>query len=177
MITKDRYEQLADSLEEAINSHVEYCEGHEDAGDGYSHLPREGCWTYGNGDERLADYIEEHEIETNGLDIDTIADLVLDNFEMQSGHTLGHHGNQSDFVIDSFPIGEIEDQYCFDDYERLGFKDEDEMRAFAGIAKDDNRFCLHISDYCILAYTGTDAVWYAIIGMDALQELIKDAGE
>lgn len=175
MITEDRYERLADSLEEAINSHVEYEEEHEDAGDGYSHLPREGTWTYGNGDERLADYIKEHEIKTCGLGIDTIADLLLDNFEMQSGHIFGHGGNQSDFVVDSFSVGEIEDQYCFDDYERLGFENEDEMRAFAEIAKDDNRFCLRVSDYDILAYTATDAVWHGLIGKDTLQELIKDA--
>jgi hypothetical protein len=51
------------------------------------------------------------------------------------------------------------------------------MRAFAEIAKDDSRFCLHVSDYDVLAYTATDAVWYAVISRDALQELIKDAND
>ena len=176
-MTEKRYQQLANSFEAAINSYVEYCEENKDAGDEYSHLPRDGSWTYNNGDERLANYVEEHAIDTHGMDIDSMSELVLDNFEMVSGHIWGHRGSQSDFVVDSFPVSEVEDQYCFDDFERLGFKNEDEMRAFAEIAKDDSRFCLHVSDYDVLAYTATDAVWYAVISRDALQELIKDAND
>lgn len=154
------------AIQDELNARLEYETEHKDAGDNYSHLPREGGWRYNNGDSRLAEFMEENEIDTKGLDIDHIADLVLDNFKMESGHIFS--GQKDDvFTVDSFPVGEIEAQIDYDYIaDATGYRLTKKRAKTLGLdhANDDN----------LLAYESTDSVWFAVIAADEIQELIND---
>jgi hypothetical protein len=156
-----RYEELADMLEKSIDWRVEYETKHDDAGAAYSHLPREGGWSYHNGLERLKGWIESNGIEVpTGFDWDELENEVLDWCEYEPGHIFSGGTTPSKFIVDSYPVGEVEDQYCLGDLARLLETDEGETREFARLAMKDNRFCLRPNgDGGLLSYTNTDAVW------------------
>jgi hypothetical protein len=177
IMKEERYEELADQFEKMIDAQVEYQESHDDAGDSYSHCPRDGGWAYNDNEARLEEWIEENGIDVGDLDLDTLGYLALDNFEMVPGHMFGHNGSNSDFVVDSYPVGEVESQFCFDDkwaIDAIGCVDSDEMREFAKLANEDSRFCLTVDDWNILSYTATDCAWYAVVSVESFKELAGD---
>jgi len=157
----ERYQELADILESAIDSRVEYETENQDAGNAYSHLPREGGWSYSNGLDRLKAWVKEAGIETpQWLDWEALEDEVLDWCEIEPGHIFSGGTSPNKFVVESFPVGEVEDQYCLSDLADILETNEDEAREFADLAMDDRRFCLRRQrDGGFLSYTNTDSVW------------------
>jgi len=156
----ERYEYLAEKFLSAINNNVEYQEEHVDSGESYAHLIREGDWQYHNGDERLKVWLKNHEFSIPE-NWDSFTDEVIDWCKYKPSNI--YQTNEDDFVVSSFLIGEIEDQYCWEDLQRLLPCTNGELREFVSLVKNDNRFCLTVYEsnntYDIYAYTSTDACW------------------
>lgn len=151
----------ADAARDEINTYcqdrLDYEESHGDAGDTYSYMPAES-WSDIE-EKRLADYVVKASINTRGLDLDHIADLVLYRFRMYSGHIYGpYYLDDSSFIIAAYPIQEVEIDLS--------------SLSLDGITFD---FVRESCDPYIkgdLAYLTTDAVWYAGITKQALQAAI-----
>ena len=176
---KERYSELADKFERLIDGNVEYETTDENAGDAYAHLAREGGWDYGNGLDRLKEWMSENEIDVpNGFDWESFEDQVLDWHDMEPGHIFSEVSNSSRFVVDSYPVGEIEIQHdVVDVAESLEISDA-EADVFLDMAMDDNRFCLaNHSGGPVMSYTSTDAVWIACVSKKWVVERVELARE
>jgi hypothetical protein len=161
-----RVEALTEKIDELMGARLDYAETHKDAGDAYTHLPREGTWDYGNGDQRLAGWMRRVGVDPRGLEIEEVADLVLDNFRMEPGTILDPTRNDDDlFLVDSFPVSEIEERV--EKAEVAPEADPEEWEAAKAKAE------AHFSGD--LAYLSSDRVWYAVIDRDALEGLIAEA--
>ena len=176
-MNKNQYEKFAEKLEKAIDWRVEYETTHEDAGSNYSHLPREGGWDYSNGPDRLLAWCEEAGIDTDRAELVEIEDEILDWCEIEPGHIFSATTPQK-FIVDSYPVGEVEDQYCLPDLARLLDTDEETAREFAQLAMDDNRFCLRPNgDGGVLSYTSTDAVWVFYVNKEWIKDRLESIRE
>jgi len=175
----ERYNELADRFEEMIDSNVEYETEHEDAGDSYSHLLREGGWCYNNGLDRLKEWMSENDILVpDGFDWEELEDEVLDWHEMEPGHIFSGGSDCNRFVVDSYPVGEVEDQYCVSDLSQWLEISKGETVEFIDLAMSDNRFCLSDnSGDGVLSYTSTDAVWIACVSKRWVQDRVDWASE
>ncbi len=161
-----RVEALTEKLDALLEARLEWAETHKDAGDAYTHLPREGTWDYNNGDQRLAGWMRRVGIDPRGLEIEEISDLVLDNFRMEPGTILDPTHNDDDlFLVDSFPVGEIEEQVRFAELDPTATEADwaEAKRAAAAHFNGDR------------AYLASDRVWYALIDRSALEGLIAEA--
>ena len=173
-LDKEKYERFADIFEASIDERVDYECNHDDAGGNYSHLPRDGGWIYSNGDDRLKAWLKENDIKPPA-DFDRFADDVLDQFEIEAGHIFSNPEGSGSFVVDSFPVGEVEDQYCIEDLASLLETDIETAKQFAIMAMDDNRFCLNENgDGGLLSYTSTDATWNFTITKEAICDILED---
>lgn len=161
-----RVEALAEKINELMSARLEYAETHKDAGDAYTHLPREGSWDYGNGDQRLAGWMRRVGIDSRGLEIEEVADLVLDNFRMEPGTILDPTHNDDDlFLVDSFQVGEIDEMLKREVVapEASPKEWEDAKKASEPHFQDD------------LAYLSSDRVWYALMDRSTIEGLIAEA--
>jgi len=103
-----RIEELAEKIDAHLETLLEEAETSPTTGDSYTHLPREGGWDYNNGDRRLSGWMRRVGINAQGLEIEEISDLVLDNFRMQPGTIEDPtHCDDDLFLVDSFPVGEV----------------------------------------------------------------------
>ena len=162
---------VSEAIEQIADSDLDYEETHTDAGDGYSHQPREGGWDYYNNDDRLLDFIVDNEIDTHGLEPEVLADLVLDNFEMVSRHSLALT-NSLVFSVDSYAVGEVESQI---EYSTLTELTGIEVNKENIVELSDGFVLAHRAymDNC-LVYSPSDMEWNAEIHASYLQELIDD---
>jgi len=178
-MTKQRYNELSDQFASLIDGRVEYETTHADAGDGYAHLARQGGWQHGNGLDRLKEWMSENEIDVpNGFDWESFEDQVLDWHEMEPGHIFSGESDSSRFVVDSYAVGEVEDQYCLSDLSMFLEISEEEAGEFLELAMDDNRFCLR-DNYGdgVFSYVNTDSVWIACVSKEWIIERIDWARE
>ena len=167
--------QLAiNAVNECCQSMLEYEESHQDSGDNYAHMIAES-WSASQENILMAQLtgpdvlfedgrcLPEWNIDPMGLDPDVIADLALDLFTMQSGSIHGPYG-ESCIVLDSFGIQEIEI-----DLSSLGID---------GITMEliEDSCDAYISGTS-LAYMTTDAVWYAVVNPNDLQQAIIERKE
>jgi len=168
------YDELADKLETEIDARVEYeCE-HEDAGEGYAHLFREGDWTYYNGLERFIEWLTEIRGKEAVIDIATsLEDEILDWCTMESGHIFSGGTDKNKFVVGSFAVGEVESQFDLPSLIELLECTEEECKEFIAIALEDNRFCLHKDGAGILSYSSTDTVWRGVIDLDWVNDRLE----
>lgn len=167
MTDTDRISDFAERINETLAQQLDYAETHTDAGNAYSHLPREGGWAYSNGDKRLEDWLTRHDIPRRGLEIDEISDIVLDNFNMVSGTILDPAASDDSlFVIDSYPVSEVESQ--IDLGTLLPEATEEERHA----AREEADAHFGSPE---LAYQVSDRVWYAIIDRATLAEALIQA--
>ena len=162
----DTISDIAARIDAAAEAALDYEESHRDAGDAYSHLPREGGWIHTEGGKRLQDWIRVAGIHTKELAPDDLANLVLDNFRMITGNRFDQsYGNPDLFVIDSYPVQEIETridktQIAPDATEQDWEKAKSACDTFFG--NDD------------LAYMTSDRVWYGVIDKTTLETIIAD---
>jgi hypothetical protein len=164
------FQDICDKLTGLCESAVEYETTHKDAGDNYAYLVAESWCS--DQEQSLIDFMREKEIDWAGLEIDAIADCVLDQFEMQSGH-IWSAGN-GDCLLNAFPIGEIEIQI---DAREIGLT-EPVSEAFCDRLSRATDFVYRKQDHeTILAYQGTDSVWDACISEQALREIVADLRE
>lgn len=156
-----------DQAIQLINEHcetcVEYETTHKDAGDNYSHMPRES-WC----NEELRRLIDQcKDVDFNGLDADHIADIALENFRMYRGTIYGISGDKPDsdyIILDSFHVQEVEI-----DLSSLGID---------GVTMDVIReSCDAYISGTNMAYVATQAVWYAAILKTTFQSLINEESQ
>lgn len=160
-----RVEDLTEKIDELMAARLDYAETHKDAGDAYTHLPREGTSDYGNGDQRLAGWMRRVGVDPRGLEIEKVADQVLDNFRMEPGTILDPTHNDDDlFLVDSFPVGEIEERV--EKAEIAPDADPEEWEAAKAAGEAHFR-----GD---LAHLSSDRVWYAVISRELLEGLIAE---
>lgn len=151
-----------ETLQACIDWQVEYEESHVDAGDAYSHIPRESWCS--DDDSRLRDFVDRNAIGA-GLDTDEIADIALENFTMKPGTIYGFDGDENYFILASFPIVEHEIQI---DHDAIGIDG-----VTWDLIKDSRDFCINGDR----AYVATDAVWFAAISRKKLARLITEHEE
>jgi hypothetical protein len=141
-------DETIETLQACIDWQVKYNESHVNAGDAYSHMPRESWCS--DDDSRLADFVDRHDIGGE-VDIDEIAEIALENFTMKPGTIYGFDGDENYFILASYPIDEHEIQIEHDAIGIDGVTWE--------LIEDSRDFC--IKGGC--AYVGTDSVWFAAI--------------
>jgi hypothetical protein len=160
----ERYKELAEILQTAIDAQVDYATEHEDAGANYSHLIREGGWSYSNGPDRLKEWLAENELPNSKEFIESIEDDLLDWCEYESGHIFSGGTTAGKFIVDSYAVGEIEMQFSLPDLVTVLDTTEEEAREFSKMAQSGNDFCLRPEkDGGFIAYENTDAVWQFFI--------------
>lgn len=164
-------DKLNEFLENYINEYQEYQETHTDAGNNYSHMPREGSWCYNNCDDRLKTFIIDKEIDTKELDFDTISDLVLDNFAMVSNHMFSSI-KEDVFYIASYPVGEIENQIELSTIKENTGNNWTLKRLKAVALKVE--CTLKVDRDSVCTYSVSDIYWSAQIDANSIQELIND---
>jgi hypothetical protein len=161
-----RIEDLTEKIDTYLDAQIEQAETSPTAGDSYTHLPREGGWTYNTGDRRLAGWMRRVGIDAQGLEIEEISDLVLDNFRMEPGSIEDPTHRDGDlFLVDSFPVGEIAFQLTLSDLDPTATLEEWAEAKMAAKA--------HFSGG--QAHMSSDQVWYALIDRSVLEGLIAEA--
>jgi hypothetical protein len=177
-MNKEKYENLANQFESMIDSRVEYECSNDDAGSSYSHMPREGGFLYHNGEERFREWLKVNGLVANeNSEWDGLIDDLLDWCEIEAGHTLDGGTTDEKFVIDSYPVGEVEDQYCLPDLASALEITEEEALEFVKLAKEDRRFCLRDNgDGGVLSYTSTDAVWQMTVDKEWVSDRVETYG-
>ena len=172
-MTTERYEELSEILQSAIDAQVEYATEHEDAGGNYSHMIREGGWAYSNGPDRLKEWLEENDLPHDKDFLESIEDDLLDRCEYEPSHIFSKGTTKGKFIIDSYAVGEIEMQFCLPDLANVLDTDEKESREFSTRAQEGNDFCLQPEhDGGFRAYEGTDTTWQFFITPDWVRDRI-----
>lgn len=172
-ITEEQYEKFAELLEKSIHCQAAYQCEHDDAGSAYARMPREGDFDYSCGDSRLKEWLKENDLIIPEEDYESFVDEVLDWSNINPGHQFSNPENNGDFLVGSFPVGEIEDQYCIDDLVSLLDTDISTAKEFAAMAMKDNRFFLKPNgDGGVVSYTYTDAVWNFTIDVEWAKDRI-----
>tara|TARA_R110002153_G_scaffold61564_1_gene166063 strand:+ start:221 stop:1087 length:867 start_codon:yes stop_codon:yes gene_type:complete len=164
-----------------VESQVEYETRHQDAGDNYAHMLGES-WD----DQRTRELesalnaetrdfsVEDHfdpasyksawevlGVDSRWVDLESeiLSDLALDAFTMQSGSI--HGPFKGDIVLDAYAVQEIEV-----DLNHLGLD-------FSTLTRIEPACDCYISG-THLAYESTDAVWFAVLDVEAFNALIAD---
>ena len=164
-----------DAINELCESQLEYETSHRDAGDGYADLVSE-LWDEHSTYNMLKLFNEEK--RDNGVKIisadsykpqwqllgvdkrwkdiepDVLADMALETFNMVPGSIWGPYGDDC-IVLESFHIGEIEVD--------LGHLGIDAITM--DLIRESCDAYISGNDY---AYIATDAVWYAVVNVEAL---------
>jgi len=173
---KATYEKFLERLFACEEAKYEYETEHDDAG--YSFLPREGdTFAIRN---RLRDYCAEHLDETpNKEELEHLLDWCLDESEAHSGHTFSGNGEPSYFHVDSYPVGEIESQYCFDDSwtSEVLEAPSNLLHAFFLKAEKDREICARIDARQALLYQTTDCIWIFRVHRDTLKDCLTEYRE
>ena len=164
-----------------VESQVEYETRHKDAGDNYAHLPSESWDDQKTRDlesalnAEIRDFaVEDHfdpesyksawevlggDSRWKSLDSETLSDLALDAFTMQAGSI--HGPFDGGIVLDAYAVGEVEIEL-----EHLGLD-------FETLTKiEDSCDCYISKDH--RAYETTDAVWFAVLDVEAFNTLVAD---
>lgn len=176
-LQEESAEELSAVINEICAERVTYETTHKDAGDSYAHLPYES-WSSAE-EERLGAFMAEKGIDACGLELDEIAELALDAFEMTPSHMFAV-GNDNAFMLACFPIGEIELQIDFAELsERVGFdvKAAHIEQLKENHARDVESYIGSIERDSFLAYVNTDSTWEAEIDAEKLRQLIAEEAE
>tara|TARA_R110000796_G_scaffold30122_15_gene80791 strand:- start:2261 stop:2986 length:726 start_codon:yes stop_codon:yes gene_type:complete len=150
--------QLAiDTVDSFCRDQLEYEETHEDSGNGYAFMVAESWCAQGDSD--LSRDMKQFDLNPMGLGNDTLSDIALDLFTMESGHTFSNM-SANKIVLGSYPLQEIEIH--------LGNLSIDAITMeYIGSSCDS-----YIEgDF---AYANSDTVWYAVLDPDAFQQAIID---
>jgi len=163
--------KVVEYIDSIVESYVDYTETHQDSGNGHSHLPREGGFHYNNCESKIMAFLYDNDINSRGLSIEQLSELVLDNFEMVSGHIFSTE-KENELTIDSYHVSEIENQLQISQIAKeLGLNLT--AKRLKIILEDSNYFHKVEGDE-ILSYCVSDCIWSAIITADHLEDLIKD---
>lgn len=167
------YLKHAQTLRQSIDSQVEYEESHGDAGDAYMYMLDKWGWEHGNCEEKIREYIKEHDLPE--VDMEKLREEVLGYYlaEPRPGCVFGMYGKEQGVELNAWAVGEVELQFCTPDLARLLDCTEEEAGEFWQMAKNDRQFCIHGD----CAYESTDAVWFAFLPHETLVETIQEINE
>lgn len=180
----DEFETEIEAVNEKLGNistwSEEYNTEHTDAGDGYAHMVAEGFWP--DQFRRLVRYVEEHQADF--ISVDTLKllsdDMERDDlvFDMEPGHILG---GPSGFCIDSWIVGEIEEQVELATLAKeCDLELELTKKIVAHLAASGRDHCLKYHDHgsshpCCYLYINTDATWSAVVPDETIREAITSA--
>ena len=173
MSYEEKIEALASKINEIVDAHVEYATTHKDALDGYTHLPREGDWTYCDNDARVAQRARDLGLSVPEEMEDALGNACLDRITWRFDSQ--YYGSEPD-DLGAFTIGEIETQIEHEDLPSwFTDKSPEEQRA---IIENVNRVCEHYvqgTSGCtkwasLLVYTATDTAVFYSLSDKALRE-------
>ena len=181
-MTEDKIQYAIESINDLCDCQLEYDTRHGDAGDAYSHMPVES-WC----EQKTRDFIEEllrekfescEYVQGSGwidykpqwkvlgidprwkdIDTDLLADMALESFDMVAGSIWGCF--EEGIALDSYHVGEIEIEL---DHLGIDVETMDLIRESceAYISGTDR------------AYVSTDAVWYALLNVEAFNCQIEN---
>lgn len=171
------YEQFKTRLIEAEESALSYATEHEDSGGNYLSCMRDGD-TFAMRD-RLRKFAAEHmeEPDLSEDELETLLDYCLDWSEAYSGHVFSRNGEPDYFHVDSWPVGEIETQYSFDDrwvQELAPGASPALLRAYFRKAEKEREICGRVSESDCLSYQTTDCVWIARVHRETLRQCLEE---
>ena len=175
-VTETQKQNAIDSINDLCESTLEYETRHGDAGDNYAHLVCES-WCIQKTRDMVRSFNEEkrdHSVtghfapdsykpqsELLGIDkrwkdieLDILADMALETFDMVPGSIYGPFGNDC-IVLDAFPISEFEVPL---DHLSIDAITMDLIRESCDAYISGNAY----------AYIATDAVWFAVVNVEAL---------
>lgn len=162
-LTEERKNELIELVNKYCEQHIDYIESHKDSGESYSHLPCEGGFGYGDGENRLKEYCVKHGLEFT----DSLVDFVLDNFTMESAHVFKNVDSGNDFYIAGYPIGEIE--ICLNHLIDSG------QISYSELMQIENECNVYIAGTA-LAYAVSDYAWNAMISLETIKTHLNDKG-
>jgi len=180
-ITETQKQVAIDAINKLCEQQLEYETRHQDAGDGYAHLVGES-WCNQKTLDMVQSFNEEKRdhgvtdhfakdsykpqwqllgIDKRWKDIepDVLADMTLETFNMVPGSIWGPYGNDR-IVLESFHIGEIEVEL-----DHLGIDN-----ITMDLIRESCEAYIYGND---CAYVSTDAVWFAVVNVEALNAEIE----
>jgi hypothetical protein len=186
----NKRQAIETTLQEIENWSEEYHCTHEDSGSNYAHLVAEGY--HADQYDRLLQEIKDSETmfsgEINREDLskltaewieEELQDLI-DDPEMRPGHIFIPSYTDA-FIVDAFPVGEIEEQIEFTTIIETIERDHGITVTREDIKQviQENRSCATLDYYRedsdhFYMYISTDAVWYAVIPVLLVEEKIKE---
>ena len=173
MFYEEKIEALASKINEIADAHVEYETTHKDALDGYTHLAREGNWTYCDNDARVAQRARDLGLSVPEEMEDALGNACLDRITWRFDSQ--YYGSEPD-DLGAFTIGEIETQIEPEDLPSwFTDKSPEEQRS---IIEDVNRVCDHyvhgtirVTQWAaLLVYSTVDAAVFYSLSDKALRE-------
>jgi len=185
----NKREAIEATLQEIEDWSEEYHCTHEDSGSNYAHLVAEGY--HPDQSERLLQEIKDSEMmfsedinkdDLNKLTAEWIEEHLqdlIDDPEMRPGHIFIPSYTDA-FIVDSFPVGEIEEQVEFTTIIETIERDHGITVTREDIKQviQEDRSCATLdrwnedSDHFYM-YINTDSVWYAVIPVSLVEERIK----
>jgi hypothetical protein len=170
MFYDERIEALASKINEIADARVEYETTHEDALDGYTHLAREGDWTYCDNDARVAQRARDLGLAVPEDMEDALGDACLDRITWRfDSQYYGSDPND----LGGFTIGEIETQIEFEELPAW-FTDKSPKEQSAIIDDVHRASCDHYvqgtSGDSLLVYSSTDTAVFYSLSDKALRE-------
>jgi hypothetical protein len=169
----EAWNSLSDVLTQIQEWSEEYNTTHDDAGDGYAHMVAEGCWP--DQWKRICEYLDEN-FDLTDAQLDKLADCgeeFCDDFEMRPGHIFS--GEPGDgIVLDSWPVGEIEEQIEISHLAEQAKLPESLVRH---LISEQSDFCLRMwrtdSATCEM-YIYTDDIWQAVLTDERIEDILAE---
>lgn len=174
---RNELNELRARIEEQTTYNVDYKTEHPDSGDNYAELVPDGT-QYNNGASRLSKYMQAHGIEGDAEQV--LDQLLFAGFEMESASIFGlsraaYTGEEYNtdelerFVLDSYPIQEIEAQ--------IDCRGEKFLNGKFQKLDSEQEFCLRLIGGTIYSYEATDCVWFAYVTLENIKEAAQELAE
>ena len=157
------FDAMAAAINAIAESQVEYETTHRDAGDSYAYMVAESWSDYDT--TRLIDYMKDHGIDYDGVDVDDIVSEILECFRMEPGYIYGA-GNGT-FLLTSFAVGEVEMEIECDTIGRAWTRELCET-----LSRKSNVFLRYYSESMALGYIATDSVWNAEVSAERIKLVV-----
>lgn len=183
MVDEDLKRRFTEYLTKCDETYLEYEEKHGDAGAAYTHCVVES-WQNGYAKRTFIDYVKEHIDCTQGELAELVKRFDAWSFEMEPSHIFGCSVDpDKGIVIDSYDLGEVENQHEVNVIAEELECEPDDVRELVKQAKAEHDFCIG-SIYrdnfeTFETYQATDAVWMAVVPRswidDTLDEIRTEA--
>lgn len=154
----NNYEEFKEAIGDYLKYSEEYSTSHIDAGNNYIYFLFESNITANDVNKRSDSYKYPNKYQLTDDDILSI--FENNDFDMVAGSIFIPPMNENQYYLDSFPVGEIEEQLYAEQFELS----KEQFDAYMSQYSTDRNKDAYIknSHFNWYAYINTDAVWYAI---------------